>query len=231
MALILIIVVVLLVVVAAIAGCVKYARTQSAKLAKARAVAWPALEPRAAEPLPQPLAICTIDDMNSENAAMPAIMAPFMAPGEWDSILARIRPEREYMARMMPLTLVMAVTIVGALFFPCVLMYIALESQQGIQQIFHEAGERNPYLRFELKTRRVGRKRTVTYIEVVQEAAPPNAKAVQPTMIAADAVVVEPVPVEESPADKLLKLKTLLDAGALTQAEFDEKKEALMDRI
>ena len=33
------------------------------------------------------------------------------------------------------------------------------------------------------------------------------------------------------PTEQLLKLKSLLDAGVLTQAEFDEKKVVLMGKI
>ena len=32
-------------------------------------------------------------------------------------------------------------------------------------------------------------------------------------------------------ADKLLKLKQLLDIGAITQAEFEEKKAPLLDQL
>ena len=38
-------------------------------------------------------------------------------------------------------------------------------------------------------------------------------------------------PNNESPMDKLKKLKELLDLGALTQEEFDEKKKELMNKM
>lgn len=46
------------------------------------------------------------------------------------------------------------------------------------------------------------------------------------------AQVAQPMQMErEDPLEKIKKLKDLLDAGAITQAEFDEKKAALMERI
>jgi hypothetical protein len=46
------------------------------------------------------------------------------------------------------------------------------------------------------------------------------------------AQVAQPMQMErEDPLEKIKKLKDLFDAGAITQAEFDEKKAALMERI
>ena len=62
-----------------------------------------------------------------------------------------------------------------------------------------------------------------------KSAAPPRAVSV-----AAPAAVVVPVPTPaatRSPAERLLELKKLLDAGAITQAEYDAKHKILVDQL
>ena len=67
-------------------------------------------------------------------------------------------------------------------------------------------------------------------VQLLQEAKNKNAAAAAPVMVAATPVPME-IARDDSPLDEVKKLKELLDDGAISQAEFEEKKAILMSRI